>query len=39
VSEVDRPVAFGLSVSSDRKTFLFSRPVTGSDLMWIENYR
>lgn len=39
VAEIERPVAFGLSVSPDRKTFLSSRPVTGSDLMLIENYR
>ncbi len=39
ISEIERPVAFGLSVSPDQKTFLFSRPVTGSDLMLIENFR
>lgn len=39
VAEIERPVAFGLSVSPDRKTFLSSRPVTGSDLMLIENFR
>ncbi len=39
VAEIDRPVAFGLSVSPNRKTFLYSRPGTGSDLMMIENFR
>ena len=39
IAVIERPVAFGLSVSPDRKTFLFSRPVTGSDLMMVENFR
>ena len=39
IAEIDRPVAFGLSVSPNRRTFLYSRPVTGSDLMMIENFR
>jgi Tol biopolymer transport system component/DNA-binding winged helix-turn-helix (wHTH) protein len=39
VGEIERPVAFGLSVSPDQKTFLFSRPVTGADLMLIESFR
>ena len=39
VAKIERPVAFGLSVTPDRKTFIFSRPVTGSDLMMIENFR
>ena len=39
ITEIERPVAFGLSVSPDRKTFLFSRHVTGSDLMMVENFR
>jgi len=39
VADIDRPVAAGLTVTPDRKTFLFARPVTGSDLMLIENFR
>jgi hypothetical protein len=39
IGDIERPVAFGLSVSPDHKTFLFSKPVTGSDLMLIENFR
>ncbi len=39
VAEIERPIAFGLSVSPDQKTFLYSRPITGSDLMLIENFR
>jgi dipeptidyl aminopeptidase/acylaminoacyl peptidase len=38
VAEIQRPVAFGLSVSPDRKTFLSSRPITGSDLMLIDHF-
>lgn len=39
IGEIERPVAFGLTVSPDEKTFLFSKPVTGSDLWLIENFR
>ena len=39
IGDIERPIAFGLSVSPDHKTFLFSRPVTGADLMLIENFR
>ncbi len=39
IAEIQRPVAFGLSVSPDRKTFLSSRPITGSDLMLIDHLR
>lgn len=39
VAAIERPFAFGLSVSPDQKTFLYSRPVTGSDLMLLENFR
>ena len=39
VAEIQRPVAFGLSVSPDQKTFLSSRPITGSDLILIDHLR
>ncbi len=39
VTKIERPVAFGLSATPDQKTFIYSRPVTGSDLMLIENFR
>ena len=39
IAEIERPVAFGLSVSPDQKTFIYARPVTGADLMLIENFR
>lgn len=39
VAEIQRPVAFGLSVSPDKKTFLSSRPITGSDLILIDHLR
>jgi dipeptidyl aminopeptidase/acylaminoacyl peptidase len=39
VGAIDGSVGLGLSVSPDRKTFLFSRISSGSDLMAIENFR
>lgn len=39
IGDVERPVAFGMSVSPDQRTFVYSRPVTGSDLMLIDHFR
>src|SRR5581483_7680609 len=39
VGAIDGRLGLGLSVSPDRKTFLFSRILTGSDLMMIENFQ
>lgn len=39
IAPIQRPVAFGLSVSPDQRSFIFSRPVTGADLMMIDNFR
>jgi Tol biopolymer transport system component len=39
VCRIDGQLHLGLSVSPDRKTFLFSRLSSGSDLMLIENFR
>jgi Tol biopolymer transport system component len=40
ITQIDGPMYLGLTVSEDRKTFLFSRSaVSGSDLMLIENFR
>ena len=39
VTTLERPVAFGISTTPDRKTFVYSRTVTGGDLMLIDNFR
>jgi serine/threonine protein kinase/Tol biopolymer transport system component len=40
IIHIDGPLYLGLTVSPDRKSFLFSRStVSGSDLMLIENFR
>jgi Tol biopolymer transport system component len=39
VGAIDGQLGLGLSVSPDRKTFLFSRILTGSDLIMIENFQ
>ena len=39
IAKLERPVAFGLSVTRDRKMFVYSRTITGSDLMTIEKFR
>jgi Tol biopolymer transport system component/DNA-binding winged helix-turn-helix (wHTH) protein len=39
VGTIERPVAFGLTVSPDERVFLYSRPVTGGDLVLIEGWR
>jgi len=40
IAQLDRPVYLGLTVSPDRKSFLFSRSrVAGPDLMLFENFR
>lgn len=39
ITPVERPVAFSLSASPDQRTFVYSRPVTGADLMLIDNFR
>ncbi len=40
IGSIDAPLSYGLSVSPDRKTFLFTRYASaGSDLMLIENFR
>ncbi|MBS1857748.1 MAG: PD40 domain-containing protein [Acidobacteria bacterium] len=40
ISELEGPLSFGLTLSPDRKTFLFSKYVNvGQDLMMIENFR
>lgn len=38
IAEIDMPLAIGLAVSPDRKTFLFTRTTRSSDLMVIENF-
>lgn len=39
VAPIQRPVAFRLSATPDQRTFVYSRPVTGADLMLIDNFR
>ena len=40
IGDIDRGLSFGLAVSPDRKTFLFSKYTDGgSDLMLVENFR
>lgn len=39
VTTIERPVAFGLTVSPDERVFLYSRPVTGGDLVLIDGWR
>ncbi|MBI4890072.1 MAG: PD40 domain-containing protein [Acidobacteria bacterium] len=38
LARIQRPVAFGLAVAPSLQTFVFSRPITGADLMLIDNF-
>jgi len=39
VAEIDGPLWYGLAVSPDRKSFLFTKQVPEQDLMLLENFR